>query len=231
MSKEVSNGRSRRRVSAAGVSAAAAIAAALIALAALVLDLGGAADADDAVHLRLIQEPLVHDSWIVPPDIRSKPPAAGDCLESDLLARRRWLEAHEGIPVGFTVAQVEIVNDSDKTLLVEGLKLSEVRRLPRPKGTTYTLCPNGGGGPVDDQYAMVDFDQRSPELKLFNELFQPVAAVDFSPSPHHPLRFWILATSTTEHVRWRASLAYSLDGNDRSLAIPEDGKSFEIAPE
>jgi hypothetical protein len=133
--------------------------------------------------------------------------------------------------VGFTVARVEVVNDSDKTLLVESLRLSNAQKLPSPKGATYALCPRGGGGPPEDQYAMINFDERPLGFRLFNELYEPVPAVDFSPSPHHPLRFWILATSSTAHFRWRATLVYSLDGEIHRLAIPGSHASFAIAPE
>jgi hypothetical protein len=231
MTPEVSSGAPRRKkVSAVVVSAIATAVIAVVTLSSFVLSIGGSADAEDAVHLRLLQEPFVHDRWIVPSSVRSTPPPAGECSSPELHARRQWLRRHQGIPVGFTVARVEIVNDSDKTLLVEELRLASARKLPPPEGSTYDLCPRGGGGPPGDQYVKIDFDQRPLAFQFFNERYEPVPAVDFSPSPHHPLRFWILATSSHSHVQWKATLVYSLNGETQALSIPEGRQPFAIAP-
>jgi hypothetical protein len=211
------------------VSAVAAVVVAVVAVLAFTLDLGsGPADANEAVHLRLIQEPFVSDRWTVPGDIRSKPPAAGNCTEDELIKRRRWLESHRGVATGLVIARVEVVNDSDSTLVVEGLHLSSADELPPLQGMTYSLCPRGGGGAPEDQYATIDFDDAPLRFHFFDNVYQPIRAVDFSPSPHHPLRFWLLATSSAAHYRWRASLEYSLDGDVHRVSIPDDGNSFEI---
>jgi hypothetical protein len=123
---------------------------------------------------------------------------------------------------------VEIVNDSDRTLLVENLHLTSAEKLPLIHGMTVPLCPEGGGGPPEDQYAVIDFDKSPLRFQFFNEIYQPVQAVDFSPSPHHPLRFWLFATSSSRHFRWHASLEYSLDGDVHQISIPGDEETFEI---
>ncbi|HEX6781863.1 MAG TPA: hypothetical protein VF125_07520 [Solirubrobacterales bacterium] len=211
------------------MSAIAAVVVAIVAVLAFAVDVGGgSAEADDAVHLRLVQEPLVSDLWTLPGRVSSDPPPAGTCTQPELIRRRRWFQAHGGLPTGQVVARVEVINDSDSTLLVEGLHLSSAEELPPLQGNTYSLCPNGGGGPPEDQYARIDFDESPPRFEFFNELYQPVGAVDFSPSPHHPLRFWLFAYSESAHFRWRASLEYSLDGDIHWIPIPGGDGTFEI---
>src|SRR6185436_4811203 len=124
----------------------------------------------------------------------SQPPPAGDCGESELLRRRRWFEEQGGVQAGFSFRRIEVVNDSDSTLLVEDLQPSDIEKLPVVRGAAYPLCPHDGGGPVEDQYAVIDLAHKPLKFTFFNETYEHVNAVDFSPAPHHPLRFWILSS-------------------------------------
>jgi hypothetical protein len=222
---------SRRGPSATAISAAAAVVLAIVALGTFLSKTSGTSEPEDAVHLQLIEEPMVSDLWTVPSGADERPPFAGDCLPSELEARRQWFKNHDGAATGLVAVRVDVINDSEKTFLVEGLHLTNVEKLPRTTGITYPLCPKGGGGPPSDQYAMVDFDERPLQFRFFNENYQPVPVVDFSPAPHHPLRFWILADSSASHFRWRVDLDYSLGGDLHRLVLPGDNQSFEIGNE
>ena len=148
-----------------------------------------------------------------------------------MLRRRRWFEAQGGVQAEPSIRRIEVVNDSDSTLLVGNLQPTVVERSPTVQGTSYPLCPHGGGGPIEEQYAAVDLARKPLQFKFFDEIYKHVNAVDFSPAPHHPLRFWILSSASKGRYRWRATLSYLLDGKDYEIEIPEGGRSFDITSE
>lgn len=201
---------------------------ALVGVLAFALGLIGSHGASDSVHISVMEEPLVSDHWIVPLTAAGRPPPAGDCGEEELLRRRHWLEEQGGVQAMSSFRRIEVVNDSDSTLLVEGLWPSDVERLPAAQGTDYPLCPRGGGGAVEEQYVAVDLARKPLQFTFFNKNYEHVNAVDFSPAPHHPLRFWIVSSASRDRYCWRTTLSYLLDGQSYKVEIPEGSHPFDI---
>lgn len=214
-----------RRPSAAAVSAGAAVVATLVAVVALVGNYSS--DALDRVHVRVISEPMVDDVWIVPAGAkRSGQPASSEFCEPT--ARAEWFARHGGALAGGQSFRVEVVNDSDRTLVIEGLRVRHVEVLPAIRGVGQTVCP-GGGGPFDTQYAVIDLDRRAQGFKYYDEAFKPTRAINFAPEPHEPLRFWVQAKAEAKRYRWTAVLEYSLDGQQFKVPIGDPRKPFEIS--
>ena len=196
---------------------------------------GGAEDRptpepNDFVHVSVVEEPMVDDDWIAPVDRTrgERPPPPGDCELSDIRRRAAWFARHGGAPAGAERFRVEVVNDSDRTMVINGLAVKRLTRLPPIKGTGVTLCP-GEGGPFDTQYALINLDERPPRVAYRDANFEPIRAVDFAPEPHQPLRFWVQANAIKRRYRWTAILEYSLDGRRHEVEIRNAGKPFEVS--
>jgi hypothetical protein len=175
-------------------------------------------------------DPLVSDAWIMPPGAAGgeQPPPPGECGADALEARREWFRRHRGALAGGQDVYVEVVNDSDRTMAIEGLQIEHLEAIPAIKGTSEALCPRGGGGDFGTQYARLELDRRPPQFRYFDETYQPVPAVQFAPEPHQPLRFWIQAVAEERRYRWTAVLVYSLDGKRQEARIDDGGKPFDV---
>lgn len=209
------------------ISAAAAVVTVLLALGAAMRSCG--ADPQDRVHVRILVEPLVDDIWIVPfrAGGANRPPAPGQCDTNTLLARERWFASHGGALRGREAFMVEVVNDSDKTLVVDGIRLEKPKTLPRIEGVSHTMCP-GEGGPFDMQYATVNLDARPRRFQYYDNAFRRIRAVQFAPEPHRPLRFYIQATAKSRRYQWTAMFVYYLDGTVHKTAIGNRAAPFDV---
>ncbi len=217
--------RNKRRISWGAIGALAAVASAVVAAIALIDE----KDPQERVHVRVSTQPLVQDIWIVPRRARKlSPPAAGQCQASALQRRAEWFAGHGGALAGSQIISVEVVNDSDRTMTVAGLRLKHFRVLPPIRGVGHHLCPQPGGGPFDEQYTRIDFDRKPRAFRYFDRNFKRVRAVSFAPAPHEPLRFWIEAHAEKRRYEWTAVLDYSLDGQKHEVLISDGGKPFEI---
>jgi hypothetical protein len=225
--KDKKDPRERWRFLLAVVGAVAAAMTAVVAVAAYLDSREG--DPNDDVHARVVNEPKVDDTWVVSlaQVAGEEPPPPGSCTEAQIEARADWFRERAGVPGAFENFEVEVVNDSDRTLVLEGLRLDDLEALPAVSGVPETLCP-GEGGPFDRQYASVDLDGSPQQFEFFNANFEPVEAIEFSPEPHRPLRFFIQALAETGHYRWYIVLEYSLDGEEHELRLTDAGQPFEV---
>lgn len=189
-----------------------------------------AGSANDLVHITVVNEPMDDDVWIAPASTTrgERPPPQGNCGQADIDARASWFANRGGAPAGFEIFRVDVVNDSDRTMVIEGLKVANIEVLPPIRGPGATLC-EGQGGPFDIQYVLIDLDQRPPNVEYFNADFEHVSAVDFAPEPHEPLRFFIQANAARYRYRWNVVLEYSLDGKHYAKLLRDGEQPFEVS--
>jgi hypothetical protein len=219
-----------RRVTAAAVAAGAAVVVAVVTLGDWFQDVTN--DPAGKVHVRILDPPQDDDLWIAPASrTRGEHPPpipAGGCRESDIRARAKWFVDHGGVPAAFQSFQVQVINDSDKTLVVDGLRIEHLDALEPVIGPSDDLCP-GEGGPFEIQYATINLDRRPLNFEYHDASFRRIPAVDFAPEPHRPLEFYVQANASKHRYRWTAVLDYTLEGREHHIPIGDPRKPFDLS--
>jgi hypothetical protein len=181
------------------------------------------------VHFTTYTNHETGSPWVVPHGV---PPPPGNCAETEVDNRIAWLERH-GTSLGELQVSVQVVDDSQDTLVFQHIGLRSYEQRPRITGRTYFTC-EPGSGPVGGQFIELNLDKRPPTFEFFNNRFQPTTPFAFSPSHGEPAVFFIKASAAQEghqndsSYRWTLTLSYTLGAKKGVYVIANHGKQFEM---
>jgi hypothetical protein len=106
--------------------------------------------------------------FVVPGRIMTRPPPSGPCTDSEIAKRLAWFRSHAAVQRSRMRITVDVVNDSQQTLILQHIGLRRYARGPETTGRSFPVCHAGEGEGVGIQYIKMNLF-KPPILRVLHE--------------------------------------------------------------